>query len=187
MTAKSTYISRKRTGIQGAWLVLAVFILAFGFGGCVAKTSAVDASMDASVEGAQSQEQKDSEECNLNELAGQGDEESVEGLLPDEIPADAVEAKLTAIEEQVLESEHEVVFQLDTRETKDVRRFFSYFTHDRKGRKNFEIWLKRSEKYMPYVRKVFEERGLPHDLVYLPFVESGYNPKAGSWAGAKGM
>lgn len=94
---------------------------------------------------------------------------------------------LTPQEEQALETEPEIRFDFDEVDTKEVRSYFQYFTHSKKGRRNFERWLERSAKYLPYVRRVFAERGLPHDLVYLPFVESGYNPRAGSRAGAKGM
>lgn len=101
--------------------------------------------------------------------------------------AQADETTLTPTEQEVLEAEPEVKFELDTRDTKEVQAFFKYFTHNKKGRRNFEIWLERSERYLPYVRRVIHERGLPHELVYLPFVESGYNPQARSRAGASGM
>lgn len=94
---------------------------------------------------------------------------------------------LTPQEEQALGSNANISFDLDPHDTAEVRAFFKYFTHHEKGREHFEKWLKRSAKYLPYVRRVFAERGLPHELVYLPFVESGYNPVAGSRAGAKGM
>lgn len=97
------------------------------------------------------------------------------------------DAPLSPQEQEALETEPELSFELDAVETKEMKMFFRYFTHDKSGRKNFARWLKRSETYLPYVRKVFQERGLPHDLVFLPFVESGYNPKAGSHAGAKGL
>ncbi|WP_028587520.1 LysM peptidoglycan-binding domain-containing protein [Desulfocurvus vexinensis] len=92
---------------------------------------------------------------------------------------------LTAEERKALESDLGITFELDERDTEEVRAFFTYFTH--KGRKHFEAWLKRSERYLPYVRRVFAERGLPHELVYLPFVESGYNTAVRSRAGAQGM
>jgi len=101
--------------------------------------------------------------------------------------AQADATSLTPQEQQVLESPQEITFELDSRDTDEVRAFFKYFTHNAKGRKNFEHWLKRSENYLPYVRRVFAERGLPHELVYLPFVESGYNPHARSRVGAQGM
>lgn len=54
-------------------------------------------------------------------------------------------------------------------------------------RPRLEQWLERSEAYMPLVRQVFAEAGLPAELAYLPFIESGYSPVALSSAGARGM
>ncbi|MCK9239123.1 LysM peptidoglycan-binding domain-containing protein [Desulfocurvus sp.] len=130
-----------------------------------------------------------------NDAARQTQPESgaLEGSAPDdaELLADgqALEepdaTELTPQEQQALESDPGISFELDERDTDEVRAYFTYYTH--KGRKNFEIWLKRSERYLPYVRRVFAERGLPHELVYLPFVESGYNTTVRSRAGAQGM
>ncbi len=36
------------------------------------------------------------------------------------------------------------------------------------------------------MRPVVKQKGLPEDLVYLPLIESGFNPKAYSWAHASG-
>ncbi len=47
--------------------------------------------------------------------------------------------------------------------------------------------LKRGEKYLPMMRKIFREQGLPEDLVYLALIESGFNPWARSPAGAVGI
>ena len=55
-----------------------------------------------------------------------------------------------------------------------------------KGRRAFERWLERSGQFLPYVKQVLKERGLPKELAYLPFAESGYNPWAYSRAGAAG-
>jgi membrane-bound lytic murein transglycosylase D len=54
-----------------------------------------------------------------------------------------------------------------------------------KGR--FAQWLERSEEYLPYALKVFTSRGLPAELAYLPYMESGYSPTATSHAGAAGV
>ncbi|TVQ99125.1 MAG: LysM peptidoglycan-binding domain-containing protein [Desulfovibrionales bacterium] len=96
-----------------------------------------------------------------------------------------MDTPLTAAEKKALGAPLDFEFVLDIQETKDVERFFRYFTHDIRDR--FEIWLKRSEPFLPEVRDVFAEYGLPHDLIYLPFLESGYNPMAYSRAGAGGM
>jgi len=103
------------------------------------------------------------------------------------LPVVKDDAPLSPQEEQALETEPEIHFDLDAHETEEVRLFFRYFTHDAKGRKHFEAWLERSKLYLPYVRQTFAELELPRDLIFLPFVESGYNPKARSRAGAKGL
>jgi membrane-bound lytic murein transglycosylase D len=50
-----------------------------------------------------------------------------------------------------------------------------------------ELWLQRSETYMPMIQRIFKEEKLPSELAYLAFIESGLNPKARSWAAAVGM
>ena len=66
-----------------------------------------------------------------------------------------------------------------------VRQGIRYFRTT--GRKVFRIWLARSGRYLPMIRKIFEEEGLPLDLSYLAMVESGLNPEARSWADARGL
>jgi len=65
-----------------------------------------------------------------------------------------------------------------------VEHFVHYF--QTKGRKIFSNWLARSEKYIPFMREVLKEKGLPEDLVYLAMIESGFNPYAYSRAKATG-
>lgn len=50
----------------------------------------------------------------------------------------------------------------------------------------FETYLSRSGRYLPMMRLIFKEHGLPQDLVYLALVESGFNPWARSLAEAIG-
>jgi membrane-bound lytic murein transglycosylase D len=54
------------------------------------------------------------------------------------------------------------------------------------ARKPFERYLSRSGKYIPLMEKIIKEGRLPHDIVYLPLIESGFNCKAYSWAHAVG-
>jgi hypothetical protein len=54
-------------------------------------------------------------------------------------------------------------------------------------RPRFATWLARSNKYIPFMRSVLSEHGLPEDLVYLALIESGFNPYAYSRARAVGM
>ncbi|RQD64556.1 MAG: LysM peptidoglycan-binding domain-containing protein [Desulfonatronovibrio sp. MSAO_Bac4] len=92
---------------------------------------------------------------------------------------------LTDAEEKVLESDLDFDFFLDARETQAMENYFKMFTHTH--RHTFENWLKRAEFFLPYIKDVFEERGLPTDLIYLPFAESGFNVRAYSRAGAAGL
>ena len=92
---------------------------------------------------------------------------------------------LTQTEQAVLNSRFGLLFDLESHDTKDVELFFNYYNH--KARKTMVRWLERSQPYLPHVRRIFTKYGLPQDLVLLPFVESGYNVRAYSWAGAGGM
>jgi membrane-bound lytic murein transglycosylase D len=65
-----------------------------------------------------------------------------------------------------------------------VRKQLDYLTATTKGR--FQEYLYRSGKYIDLMREIIKEKGLPEDLVYLPLIESGFNPKAYSWAHASG-
>lgn len=54
-------------------------------------------------------------------------------------------------------------------------------------RSRFMAGVARSGAYLDDFRRVFRERGLPEDLVYLPHVESSFRPLVSSSAGAVGM
>ena len=54
-------------------------------------------------------------------------------------------------------------------------------------REVFKLWLSRSTRYLPMIKRIFREYGLPEDLAYLAMIESGFNPFAYSRARAVGM
>ncbi len=54
-------------------------------------------------------------------------------------------------------------------------------------KENFLAGVKRSGAYLAHIRQVFSDKGLPDFLVYLPHIESSFNPKAVSHVGAGGM
>lgn len=66
-----------------------------------------------------------------------------------------------------------------------VEQYIEYFTG--RGRKYMNLWLSRSGRYFPMMTKIFDEEGVPRQLVYLSMVESGLNPTARSWASAVGL
>jgi membrane-bound lytic murein transglycosylase D len=51
----------------------------------------------------------------------------------------------------------------------------------------FRQGIIRSGAYLSEMKQIFRDAGLPEDLVYLPHVESSFNPKAYSKFGAAGM
>lgn len=55
------------------------------------------------------------------------------------------------------------------------------------GRERFLTYLYRSGKYIYLIKEILKEKNLPLDLAYLPLIESGFSPKARSWANAVGM
>ena len=65
-----------------------------------------------------------------------------------------------------------------------VEQFIQYFQTTCKSR--FSNWLARSEKYIPMMKTLLKENGLPEDLVYLALIESGFNPYAYSRSKASG-
>ncbi|MBI2416591.1 MAG: lytic transglycosylase domain-containing protein [Ignavibacteriales bacterium] len=67
----------------------------------------------------------------------------------------------------------------------EVQVFLNYFSG--RGSKYINLWLARSGKFFPMMRKIFKEEGVPEQLVYLSMIESGLNPTARSWVGAVGL
>jgi len=65
-----------------------------------------------------------------------------------------------------------------------VEEFIHYFQTTRRDR--FVTWLARSGRYIPVMRKLLKENGLPEDLVYMAFIESGFDPFAYSRSKAVG-
>ncbi len=78
----------------------------------------------------------------------------------------------------------EPIYDFPVVENDKVRYFIDYFTG--RANKTFKIWLERSGRYLPMMREIFAEAGLPQDLAYLAMIESGFNTKAYSWAHAVG-
>ncbi len=54
-------------------------------------------------------------------------------------------------------------------------------------REPFIDGLARAELYLPGIRRIFREAKLPPELVYVPHVESSFNPQAVSRSGAAGL
>jgi len=57
----------------------------------------------------------------------------------------------------------------------------------RKWRKATENGYARAGRYIPMIRRILAEEGVPEEFAFLPGVESNFNPQARSWAGAAGL
>jgi membrane-bound lytic murein transglycosylase D len=119
--------------------------------------------------------------------------------LPDteEIPAQPdpglKEAEVVPISPEDLHSELEKVkgaemgavfdFPIDLNDK--VLAWVHQFTTNKRG--FMERTLSRASAYLPMVRQIFAEEGIPTDLAYLAVIESGYINSASSYAKAVGM
>ncbi len=92
--------------------------------------------------------------------------------------------KLSPQERVALHSEYQIRYPLNQKAKASIFKQYSWFLDYQ--RKTLEKWFKRGENYLPHARRVFVERGLPEDLAYLAFIESGYNPYAYSRVRAAG-
>jgi membrane-bound lytic murein transglycosylase D len=66
-----------------------------------------------------------------------------------------------------------------------VQLFLDRFTGAR--REVVTLWVGRAGRYLGMIRDVLKQRGMPEELAYTAMIESGYNPRAVSRMGAKGM
>lgn len=64
---------------------------------------------------------------------------------------------------------------------------YHFLKYARQQRGTMENFLRNSIPYLNYTKSVFRSRGLPEDLAYLAYLESGYNPMAVSRSNAVGM
>ena len=65
-----------------------------------------------------------------------------------------------------------------------VEQFIQYFQTEIRDR--FVTYLSRSQKYIPFMKKLLKDHGLPEDLVYIALIESGFDPSAYSRSKASG-
>jgi membrane-bound lytic murein transglycosylase D len=74
--------------------------------------------------------------------------------------------------------------EIDLDRNQHVDKWIAYFQG--RGRKFMETYLRRSGRYLPMMKNVLRENGLPEDLVYIALIESGFSPIAHSHANAVG-
>lgn len=65
--------------------------------------------------------------------------------------------------------------------------FVNFFRSDPRGRSIMTSWLRREPRYSAMVQAELRALELPSDLIYVAMIESGFDPRARSSAGAVGM
>jgi membrane-bound lytic murein transglycosylase D len=76
-------------------------------------------------------------------------------------------------------------WDLPNLEHERVDEYVSKFTNGM--RSTLETFLIRSGRYLPMISIKLEERDMPHDLIFLAMIESGFDPTARSGAQASGL
>ena len=66
-----------------------------------------------------------------------------------------------------------------------IKKAIYFFQTNR--REEMEKWLRRSTRYLPLIKEILTDEGIPQDMAYLSMIESGFNPKAYSRARAVGL
>ncbi len=83
------------------------------------------------------------------------------------------------------EEQHQITYDLPVVMNDRVKKSVIYF--QTVAREAFTKYLTRSTRYKSMMLDIINQYGLPNDLIYLSLVESGYNPRAYSWARASGL
>jgi membrane-bound lytic murein transglycosylase D len=138
----------------------------------------------------------DSPPVSVDQDSGGQDDEFLSAVaepVPEEpLPGEATtESPLDVLAEVIPDLDHEieppppVEFDIPIVTNKKVAFWLDYYSN-RNG-KSFLPGLVRSGRYIPMFRRIFEEEGLPQDLVYMAHVESAYKTTAYSRARARGV
>ena len=102
-----------------------------------------------------------------------------DGPLPDATPMDELITATTSSATRV------VTWDLPVTRNDRVDTWINFLKGNNRDRT--EVWMQRSGKYTPMIRERLRARGMPEDLIYLAFIESGYSTKARSQAAAVGL
>lgn len=82
------------------------------------------------------------------------------------------------------EYDDDIRHEMDLYQNKHVKKWITYFAS--KDRDRFQRFIERGIYYKEVIQTVLEEEELPYQLYYLPLIESGFNQRALSHAGAVG-
>ncbi|MBN2363772.1 transglycosylase SLT domain-containing protein [candidate division WOR-3 bacterium] len=87
----------------------------------------------------------------------------------------------------VIETTDHLLIPIDIDASDRLKQALNYWTNTSAGRNTLIACLRKSGKYLPLIEEVLEDYNLPHDIAFLPIIESGYSPGAVSPASAVGI
>lgn len=102
-------------------------------------------------------------------------------IMPAQGDAGELVPELAGLDLATLKARYDIPVEIN----EDVAAYIRFFQG--RGRRWFERWLERGEKWIPLMRPILAEEGVPLDLVYLAMIESGFSAHATSWASASGF
>ncbi len=79
---------------------------------------------------------------------------------------------------------------LDTKSSfkvQKVNKYIKYFSENRKGRDFFQAAYPRLGLYKDIIYEIFDKNNIPREIIFVSMLESGFNPKIESSAGAIGL
>ncbi len=114
-----------------------------------------------------------------------GEEEPGMGLKAEEEVVSLSGVELQSELARVKAGEQGVIYDFPIDLNDKVVTWVNLFSTTKKG--FMEGALSRASRYLPMVRQIFNEEGVPEDLAYLAVIESGYKNDARSYAKAVGM
>src|SRR5215469_5286711 len=89
------------------------------------------------------------------------------------------------LKDKVREQVAATVSELPLIVTDQVLGYIHFF--DTRGRKTLLAGIERSGRYRPMIMRILDEEGIPQELIHLAQAESGFMPRAVSYAAAGGM
>jgi membrane-bound lytic murein transglycosylase D len=111
--------------------------------------------------------------------AAEFDKAPLEDLLQMTFPIDP------KLKDKVREQVAATVSELPLMVTDPVLGYIHFF--DTRGRKTLLAGIERSGRYRPMIMRILDEEGIPQELIHLAQAESGFMPRAVSYAAAGGM
>ncbi|MCK5742748.1 MAG: lytic transglycosylase domain-containing protein, partial [Chlorobi bacterium] len=80
--------------------------------------------------------------------------------------------------------ETEIVIPMEN--NKYVQKSLDFLSKDR-GKRYISKWIELSGRWFPMMKRIADEEGMPHEILYLSMIESGLNPTVVSHAQAVGL